>query len=40
MKSPLPILALVALTLAAFSIVLLIGIEAFRRRSLKRAGQE
>jgi len=30
----------VALTLAAFSIVLLIGIEAFRRRSLKRAGQE
>jgi sulfate transport system permease protein len=31
---------IVALTLAAFSIVLLIGIEAFRRRSLKRAGQE
>lgn len=31
---------IVALTLAAFSVVLLIGIEAFRRRSLKRAGQE
>ena len=31
---------IVALTLAAFSIVLLIGIEAFKRRSLKRAGRE
>jgi sulfate transport system permease protein len=31
---------IVALTLAAFSIVLLIGIEFFKRRSLKAAGQE